>query len=564
MLAVVTAGAVGTTAVARAEDPETPSQTSADRVIREDLPLNFQDPRERAVQRSKLSPLTPETSDLDQSSEQSQDVSGAVLRKHLERVRLPPVSPTLFKIWKQWLTSAKSDEGRRLPGRAERAKVLEQSGLPEEALRLSGETGLATRRDPAEVLDLARLEAGLGNTDRACRMVASIAQERRTLAAGHKMKAAALAGYCAAVNGDNIAASLQASLAHDLAAHASKRELSVTFLDAVAAGLPFRLPADAPLDPLSFRLGSLAEPLPAEQVLAQATPALLSILANSAATPSDLKVRSAELAAAQSIVSPQALAAIYRAPGAGGDARTIERAALFKQVEAANDQLKRARLIRAFVDELTRVDLGWVARIMTVPPAAGLQPNPEIAWFGETAAEIGIASGDLYLVRRWAEFAKTNEAATRFGSLSHWLVLADIADPANKKTSTNLDEIQSLAAAGKFDPTTLHYVVTVLDALRMQVPIPLWELASRSPQPSDGHLPDTGVLSAVKVASEKREVGRTLLLVMEALGPKGAAGAHLIALGDSIRALIRVGMQAEARRLGIEALFDRWPRTFAF
>ena len=29
----------------------------------------------------------------------------------------------------------------------------------------------------------------------------------------------------------------------------------------------------------------------------------------------------------------------------------------------------------------------------------------------------------------------------------------------------------------------------------VNVPIPLWELASRSPQPAGGHLPDTGVLS---------------------------------------------------------------------
>ena len=43
------------------------------------------------------------------------------------------------------------------------------------------------------------------------------------------------------------------------------------------------------------------------------------------------------------------------------------------------------------------------------------------------------------------------------------------------------------------------------------------------------------------------------------LGPNGAKGAHLIALGDALRALKRVGLDAEARRLGFEALYARWP-----
>jgi hypothetical protein len=43
------------------------------------------------------------------------------------------------------------------------------------------------------------------------------------------------------------------------------------------------------------------------------------------------------------------------------------------------------------------------------------------------------------------------------------------------------------------------------------------------------------------------------------LGPNGAKGAHLIALGDALRALKRVGLDAEARRLGFEALYAHWP-----
>jgi hypothetical protein len=117
-----------------------------------------------------------------------------------------------------------------------------------------------------------------------------------------------------------------------------------------------------------------------------------------------------------------------------------------------------------------------------------------------------------------------------------------------------------MALHGRLDTALLHRVATVLDALDMSVPLPLWDLASRSPQPSNGHLPDTGVLSQLAEAS-KKEFGRTVLLVLRTIGPSGAEGAHMIALGDSIRALKRAGLEAEAHQLALEGLFGAWPRA---
>jgi len=104
-------------------------------------------------------------------------------------------------------------------------------------------------------------------------------------------------------------------------------------------------------------------------------------------------------------------------------------------------------------------------------------------------------------------------------------------------------------------------LATVLDALDYQVPMELWRVASSTPQPNDGHLPETGVLTELQLASEQRESARTILLAMKALGPRGGEGAHIIALGDVIRALKRVGLEADARRIGFEALFGGWPRS---
>jgi hypothetical protein len=51
-----------------------------------------------------------------------------------------------------------------------------------------------------------------------------------------------------------------------------------------------------------------------------------------------------------------------------------------------------------------------------------------------------------------------------------------------------------------------------------------------------------------------------VLLVAAALGPKGPADANLLALGDAVRALKRVGLDAEARRVGFEALYAHMPQ----
>lgn len=116
-----------------------------------------------------------------------------------------------------------------------------------------------------------------------------------------------------------------------------------------------------------------------------------------------------------------------------------------------------------------------------------------------------------------------------------------------------------IAAKGGLPPPLLHRLVTVLDALDYDVPIPLWDAVSKTPQPSEGYLPATGVLSALKEAANAGDIGRTVLLAASALGPKGPAGANLIALGDVVRALKRVGLDAEARRIGFEALYAIWP-----
>ena len=71
---------------------------------------------------------------------------------------------------------------------------------------------------------------------------------------------------------------------------------------------------------------------------------------------------------------------------------------------------------------------------------------------------------------------------------------------------------------------------------------------------------DTQVLGRYLALAGLVRFGIEFIRVNERLvGPLTLA--HMIALGDSIRALKRAGLEADARRLALEAVFAAWPRT---
>jgi hypothetical protein len=186
------------------------------------------------------------------------------------------------------------------------------------------------------------------------------------------------------------------------------------------------------------------------------------------------------------------------------------------------------------------------------PLVASLSPSPDAGPFAETSLEVALLAGRYDLARQWADSA----------GLRHWLALIDVTDPGRRGgRPPSLAAIEELAVRGRLSPETLHRLATVLDALDIDVPIGLWDAAGRTPQPATGYLPETGVLASLSQAAKRNDAGSTILLVMRTLGPAGPEGANLLALGDSVRALKRIGLEADARQLALEALIVAWPRT---
>jgi hypothetical protein len=529
-----------------------------------DIPFGPIDEKGRSVERSDLDPvMAPDGSGL--PYELWRGLTLTAFAETIGTTELPPRSPALNALWRRLITSnVTPPAGAEGAGQFTtlRAEALRLSGLLEEAEQTLTQNASAGGDARIAVL-AAQAQIGLGRRDQGCETAKRFFAADAQIPKGLKGDAIIIAGYCAAVRGDMNAASLQAGLAREL----DDGSVSPDILDAVASDAQPHLPKNGKIALIDYRIAELKGGFQDAIKLASASPAILAVLARDPATPPEIKLTAGEKAAAVNAIAPEELGLLYGAPDASGDADTLERASLFKAAEIEQTPLKKARLIRTFLDEARRAGLYWPALRLMDKPVLTLGPVPEIGWFAETAVEVHLASGNFEHARTWAQFgssldAPPDEAAPRTGNLSHWLALIDIADPSIKTGgSEHLKSVEDMALSGQFDPAVLHRLATVLDALDINVPIPLWDVASRTPQPAGGHLPDTGVLTELTEASAKKEYGRTVVLAMRTLGAEGAEGANIIALGDTVRALKRAGLEREAKLLALEGVFSVWPRT---
>lgn len=473
---------------------------------------------------------------------------------------VPPKSAALHGIWTRLLMAdATPPAGGQGPSH--------YLALQLEALYRSGLTGPMAERlarsnaAPDDALITAfsiRLALADGDSAKACEGAKRLAGKRGGLPKLLKGEVHVLSGYCAAVQGNARGAGLAAELAREDEVEAA---FALQVLDAIGTGQGadaqkgVKLAYPKRLMVLEYRLLELLGSVDAQAVLTTAEPALLSAIANADNADPRLTLAAAEAAAAIHALAPEGLAEVYGAlklPANAGSDAFFRRAALFKSLTAEADSARKLQLARQLIDDARRSGFGLVMARALAGPLAGIRSGGDTGPLSVVAIETAIAAGDYPRARQLASGQPESQA---------WLALVDIADPRTQGVSDGaLTAVENLARQGRFDPAALHRLASVLDALDVNVPIPLWEAASRTPQPNTGHLPETGTLPQMQEAVRRGEIGKTALLVMRTIGPDGPAKTHLVALGDSIRALRRVGLEADARMLALEALYADWPR----
>lgn len=544
-----------------AKEPQSGAASGSDDIIR---PMG--DSNAGAVERGDLAPvMAPDGSGLPYELWQGLNVS--TLERLISEIDIPPRSPALHKLWLRLITSNLPPPDGGVTDQqflALRLEILYRSGLLEEASRLLSSQPAS---DPVVAILSARNAVGLGDKARGCDAMKAAGAAPAQLPKPVKADAALISGYCAALAGDAPGAGLAAELARE---EGVKEGPGLAALDALSMGVKPQTAADRSITLIDYRLIEAAGgTVEGKQLRKQAAPALLAALALDTQAPVAERLSAAEAAAEVNAITPEQLAEIYRS-GAAGEAAVSDaagsdtpqrRAALFVAAENEHTPQKKVRLIRSFLDDAHRAGFYLTALRMVAPASETIVAAPEIGWYAETGVEVALAAGNFGKAREWAAFGSAPSGAGG-ASLTHWLALVDIAEGA-KGRQDDLQAVEDLAVRGRMDATLLHRLATVLDALEYDVPIPLWEAASKTPQPAGGYLPDTGVLTELQDAAKKHQFGRTVLLTMKTLGPNGAEGAHMIALGDSIRALRRAGLESDAHNLGFEALFASWPRSIS-
>ena len=542
------------------------------------------DPSGRAVEAEPLPPLDAKSTAVERGELQPvvvvdgtglplefwQGLDAKAVEALVARLEIPPRSAALFALWRKlWISSATPPGGAHPESfEALRLEALYRSGLVAELTdRLKEPHGDAGGAAGPHLMALrARVAIGAGDREQGCRDAHAVARSGTETPKQIKAEMLLLSGYCAGMEGNAEAAGLAADLAR---AEAINAPLALAALDAFTAQQPFKPVLGKRVSLMDYRFLELAKSAHPSEVLERAEPALLVALATSETSNPALRVVAGEAAARLNVLAPETLAGIYRLLPAGPGATDplteqgeplLRRAVLFKAVEAERTPMRKTRMVRALLDDARRNGLYMPVAAILAGPIEALAPVQEIGWFAETAIEINLAAGRPEAARAWIDFS----ASDRGDSLQHWQVLADIADPKwQGPRGAGLVHAEQLALKGRLPSDLLHRLATVLDALDYQIPLPLWEAASKTPQPKAGHLPETGVLSQLQDAAKRKEFARTVLLAMRALGPNGAEAAHMIALGDAIRALKRSGLEADARRLGLEAVFAAWPRMAA-
>ena len=514
--------------------------------------------RNRPVESSDLAPvMAPDTSGLPLDLWRGLEM--ADIERLLAGLDLPPRSPALHQLWRRMLLSSASPPAGAPSAdhfMALRLEALYRSGL----LGDMAEVGRDAAPGPLARVVLARKDIGLGAREAGCATIKSLARPGADLRGRLRGEAQLLIGYCAAIAGDGAAAGLAATLARE---EGMADDLALRVLDSVSMGTKphLDLPARVPL--LDFRFLELLGPISQMQVLEKAEPALLVALAGAPTSDVRMRTAAAEAALRLNAMPPAAVVDVYRlqpepsartTPNEAADP-ILRRARLFRAAEVTQAPELKARLLRALLDDARTAAPAFTCRrpacwrrwwdsfgprskraclpsrwwrsrrlqASTSWPAAGQRPPPRCStgWRSSTWPILSLAVGALRGLPMWMSLPGAGASATT--PCTAW-------QPCWMRSTSMCRWVSGRRQA-----------------------------ARRNPHP--GILPETGVLADLAQSAQRKDTGRTVLVAMRALGPNGAEGANILALGDVVRALKRAGLEPDARRLAFEALFAVWPRT---
>jgi hypothetical protein len=267
--------------------------------------------------------------------------------------------------------------------------------------------------------------------------------------------------------------------------------------------------------------------------------AAAAVAARDEKVPLPARIEAGELAFGGGLVSADELIGLYRQAKFSGDPMAMPdspmmRAQLYQAADQAFDPARRAQFIQRALQNSRARGTYFAQGALYRPLADKITPAPNLAWFAPEAARLMFWSGNV----------------DRGG---FWLNLAQgTPQPDVARTVPGLQILAQMSGlTGNYDAD----------------PVATWQQAGGNPGMADRlrginaglGLPGgsagaaSGEAAAVGEAAQGGRRGETALLALLALGGRGLASADGATLAQSLGGLNAVGLQEEARRIGLEA-----------
>jgi len=462
------------------------------------------------------------------------------------------------------LTTATAPDGTAAEGPLLAHRVAKLVALGDIAAALE-----LVRIAPPEAADerLARSEVeaqffGNDNTG-ACARVRVQAAERRE---AYWQQALA---YCLALSGENEQAALIADLLRE------RREevpgAFFTLIEALGGDRNVRVDELAEPNALLLSMMRAANRKLPPSIAAAVRAAVLRAVA--LAPNADLPVRldAAERALALGAITVQEMGEIYASVPFGAQ----ELASPMTAAEAAWGPRGRALLLRAALGQrvpTARAEMveralrlgrekggGATVRRAFAPVVAAIKPAGELMWFAASAGQVLYGQGAVIEGQAW--YAAVEEAApTSQEAARAWIALWPLARIAARSDEPWNAEVaarwRAAALGGGADDAARARTVlafALFESMGLPVAAEVWSGLIGGAH-AGAAMPDPAVWRALDRAATDGRRAEAVGLALIALGTEGPEKAHPIVLATVVAALRRLGLEADARTLALEAV----------
>jgi hypothetical protein len=381
-----------------------------------------------------------------------------------------------------------------------------------------------------------------------------------------------------------------------------------------------KLANDQPLTPLRLAMLRAAGIEVPPKTLDQAAPIVLVAVANDQNQPSAVRLEAAERAARTGAIGPKDLAAAYAGltldapaladpltaagamPGGSGNAL------LYQAAMQAPDPVSKLKILQAIWARAkadgtyllaVRVNAEATKALLPAPSQAAAEPSappaeaapqsldgapetfiadgfagepapasaepagtpPELVAAAPDIVRALLAAGEIEAARGWysviEDQASGGDANATAAQDQLWPLMV-VADSETRFDEQVFDgwwqDQSSLGGADRSRRGTV--LMAVLEGLGMPVQQAFWGGLYDDAEAAQGTMPSLPVWRGLTPAAEAGRLGETVLLSLVVLGEAGPGKANPAVLTDVLKALVKVGLERDARALALEALID--------